>query len=73
MYILNCYIEPGDEERVKRRAARISEMAEDILKQDRKAQVVICGDFNKQLQGISKALEVLGCTPALRFSTTTHK
>jgi endonuclease/exonuclease/phosphatase family metal-dependent hydrolase len=47
VYILNCYIEPGDEERVKRRSARISEIAADILKQDRKAQVVICGDFNK--------------------------
>jgi endonuclease/exonuclease/phosphatase (EEP) superfamily protein YafD len=35
--------------------------------------VVICGDFNKQLQGISKALEELGFTPALRFPTTTHK
>ena len=32
VYILNCYIEPGDEERVKRRAARISEIAADILK-----------------------------------------
>jgi hypothetical protein len=32
VYILNCYIEPGDEERVKKRAARISEIAADILK-----------------------------------------
>ena len=35
--------------------------------------MVICGDFNKQLQGISKALDELGFTPALRFPTITHK
>ena len=35
--------------------------------------MVICGDFNKQLQGISKALEELGFTPALRSPITNHK
>jgi hypothetical protein len=47
VYVLNCYIEPGDDERVKNRAARIPEIAAEILKQDRKAQIVICRDFNK--------------------------
>jgi hypothetical protein len=56
VYILNCYIEPGDDERVYKRAARISEIVTDTLKFDRKAQIVICVDFNKLLPGISKAL-----------------
>ena len=72
VYVLNCYIEPGEDERVYKRAARISEIATDILKQDRKAQIVICGDFNKQLPGISKALEGLEFTPALHYPTITH-
>ena len=57
----------------KKRAARIPEIAADILKQDKKAQIVICGDFNKQLPGISKALEGLEFTPALHYPTITHK
>jgi hypothetical protein len=32
---------------VKKRAASISEIAADILKQERKGQIVISGDFNK--------------------------
>ena len=46
-YILNCYLEPGEDEKIKNRAARISEIAADILKQDSQARIVVCGDFNK--------------------------
>jgi exonuclease III len=47
VYILNCYLEAGEDEQIKNRAARISEIAADILKQDSQARIVICGDFNK--------------------------
>jgi len=47
IYILNCYLEPGEDEQIKNRAARISEIAADILKQDSQARIVVCGDFNK--------------------------
>ena len=73
IYILNCYVEPGDSELVKKRAARISEIAEDIIRQDTKAQIVICGDFNKQLPEIGRALLKLKFTPAFDQSTVTHQ
>ena len=47
IYILNCYLEPGEDEQIKNSAARISEISADILKQDSQARIVICGDFNK--------------------------
>ena len=47
LYVLNCYVEPGDGETTKNRAARIVEIALDILRQDKEAKIVICGDFNK--------------------------
>ena len=47
IYELNCYLEPGEDEQIKNRAARISEIAADILKQDSQARIVVCGDFNK--------------------------
>jgi hypothetical protein len=47
IYILNCYLEPGEDEQIKNRATRISEIAADILKQDSQARIVVCGDFNK--------------------------
>ena len=47
IYILNSYLEPGEDEQIKKRAARISEIAADILKQDSQAKIVVCGDFNK--------------------------
>jgi len=34
IYMLNFYLVPGDDEQIKNRAARISEIAADILKQD---------------------------------------
>ena len=34
LYVLNCYLEPGEDEQIKNRATRISEIAADILKQD---------------------------------------
>ena len=46
-YVLNCYVEPGDGETTQNRAARIVEIASDILRQDKEAKIVVCGDFNK--------------------------
>jgi hypothetical protein len=40
-------IEPGEGETTHNRAARIVEIASDILRQDKEAKIVICGDFNK--------------------------
>ena len=45
--VLNCYLEQGEDEQIKNRAARIAEIAADILKQDSQARIVVCGDFNK--------------------------
>ena len=47
VYVLNCYIEPGDDEKTQNRAARIVEIASDILRQDKEAKILVCGDFNK--------------------------
>ncbi len=47
IYVLNCYVEPGDGETTQNRAARIVEIASDILRQDKEAKIVVCGDFNK--------------------------
>ena len=33
----------------------------------------LCGDFNKQLPGLSKSLEELKFTPAFASPTITHK
>ena len=47
IYVLNCYLEPGEDEQIKNRASRISEIAADILKQYIQARIVIYDDFNK--------------------------
>jgi exonuclease III len=47
IYVLNCYLEPGEDEQTKNRAARIAEIAANILKQDSQARIIVCGDFNK--------------------------
>jgi hypothetical protein len=47
VYVRNCFIEPGEGETTQNRAARIVEIASDILRKDKEAKIVICGDFNK--------------------------
>ena len=47
VYVLNCNVEPGEGETTYNRAARIVETDSDILRQDKEAKIVVCGDFNK--------------------------
>ena len=47
VYVLNCYVEPGHGETTQNRAARIVEIVSDLLRLDKEAKIVVCGDFNK--------------------------
>ena len=47
---------------VMNKAKRMLEVVTDMIKQDREVQIVVCGDFNKQLPHIAKELRKDGFT-----------
>ena len=61
---LICYLEPGEAELVRNQTKRMLEIVTDMIKQDREVQIVVCGDFNKQLPHIAKELRKDGFTSA---------
>ena len=70
--ILNCYLQPGEEEHLKQRATRVTDIVRDILRQDAKASVVVCGDFNNHMHHITSELTKCGFKSALDPNIATH-
>ena len=52
--ILNCYLEPGEQTFQKERARRITEIVDDIYRQDFISSVVVCGDFNNHMKHMQR-------------------
>jgi endonuclease/exonuclease/phosphatase family metal-dependent hydrolase len=71
--ILNCYLEPGQQQELKDRARRVVEIAKDITKQDPHAPVVICGDFNNHIVEVGEALAHCNFAAAIPSGTETHR
>ena len=47
--VLNCYLHPGEQQNLKERAMRVSEIVRDIIRQDPNTPIVVCGDFNNHM------------------------
>jgi endonuclease/exonuclease/phosphatase family metal-dependent hydrolase len=57
---------------LKERAKRVTDIVRDILRQDAKAAVVVCGDFNNHMTQITQELTKCGFKAALSHDTITH-
>jgi endonuclease/exonuclease/phosphatase family metal-dependent hydrolase len=71
--VLNCYLQPGEQQNLKERAMRVAEVVRDIIKQDPNAPIVVCGDFNNHMTYIVEQLGPLSFTAAVEPSTETHR
>ena len=71
--VLNCYIQPGEQQDLKDRAKRIVDIAKDIVKQDPHAPIVICGDFNNHIASVCESLTQCNFAPAITCGTETHR
>ena len=71
--LLNCYLEPGDQQFQKDRAKRVTDIVKDIIKQDANANIVVSGDFNNHINHMYQQLHFLGFQRALDPNTVTHK
>ena len=71
--ILNCYLEPGEQTFQKERARRITEIVDDIYRQDANASVVVCDDFNNHMKHMQTELVRKGFSWAMDPRTITHK
>jgi exonuclease III len=71
--ILNCYVQPGEQQELKDRARRIVDIAKDIVKQDPHAPVIVCGDFNNHIAVVCESLSHCAFTPAIVCGTETHR
>ena len=60
VHIINCYLEHGEAEKVRNHTLRFLEKVRDIIQQDKNAQIIICGDLNKQLPHSTKELRKIG-------------
>ena len=63
--LLNCYLEPGDQQFQKDRAKRVTDIIKDIIKQDVNANIVVSGDFNNHINHMYQQLHFLGFQRAL--------
>ena len=70
--LLNCYLEPGEEQFKAERAKRVTYIIKDIVKQDAEAAIVVCGDFNNHIPHMYRELHYLDFTRALEPNTITH-
>jgi endonuclease/exonuclease/phosphatase family metal-dependent hydrolase len=57
---------------LKERAKRVTDIVRDILRQDAKAAVVVCGDFNNHMTHMTLELTKCGFKAALDTDTITH-
>ena len=57
---------------LKERAKRVTDIVRDILRQDAKAVVVVCGDFNNHMTHMTHELNKCGFKAALDSDTITH-
>ena len=57
---------------LKERAKRVTDIVRDILRQDAKAAVVVCGDFNNHMSLITLELTRCGFIASLDTDTITH-
>ena len=71
--ILNCYLEPGEENFKVERAKRVIDIVKDIIKQDAGAVVVVCGDFNNHIPHFYREFHFLDFARAIDPRTITHK
>jgi endonuclease/exonuclease/phosphatase family metal-dependent hydrolase len=71
--ILNCYVQPGEQQELKDRAKRIVDIAKDIVKQDPHAPVIVCGDFNNHIAVVCESLSHCNFAPAIVCGTETHR
>ena len=58
---------------MKERAKRVTDIVRDILRQDAKAAVVVCGDFNNHMTHITSELTKCGFKAAINPDTATHR
>ncbi len=70
--VLNCYLQPGEQQNLKQRAIRVAEIVRDIIRQDPSAPIVVCGDFNNHMTYIVEQLGPLNFSAAVEPSTETH-
>jgi hypothetical protein len=47
--LLNCYLEPGEEQFQVERAMRVTDIIKDIVKQVAEAAILVCGDFKNRI------------------------
>ena len=51
----------------------MTDIVRDILRQDAKASVVVCGDFNNHMHHITRELTKCGFKSAINPDTATHR
>ncbi len=71
--IINCYMEPGQQQELKDRTRRVVEITKDITKQDLHAPIVVCGDFNNHFFEVGVALGHSKFSAAIESGTETHR
>ena len=71
--IINCYLEPGEQQFQKDRAKRVTDIVRDIIKQDANAAVVVCGDFNNHIHHMYQQMHGMGFEHAMDPRVITHK
>jgi hypothetical protein len=54
--VLNCFIQPGEQQELKDLVRRIVDIAKDIVKHDQHAPIVVCGEFNNHIAVLFEAL-----------------
>ena len=63
--VLNCYLETGEQQHLKERARRMTDIVKDINRQDPHAPIVLCGDLNNHMESVVETLAQLNFTAAL--------
>jgi hypothetical protein len=71
--VLNCYLQPGEQQNLKDKAVRVTDIVRDIIKQDPSTPIVVCGDFNNHMAFIVEQLGYLSYNTAVDPSTETHR
>jgi endonuclease/exonuclease/phosphatase family metal-dependent hydrolase len=71
--VLNCYLQPGEQQNLKERAKRVTDIVRDIIRQDPNAPIIVCGDLNNHMDYVVEQLRPLNFSAALEPGTETHR
>ena len=71
--VLNCYLEPGEQQELKERTKRVTDIIRDIIRQDITAPIIVCGDFNNHMKMMSNVLSRCNFAAAIATGTETHR